>query len=201
MKSTALLLLFAAVVAFAEQHTATHYLITEATVANLLSAAGANVASSQVHLPMQLTASNPEPHLEIIAVRKLTEHELNLEVRCQTTSECLPFDALIDVNDTDAISAAHSPLSPHIFARRSRVDETTEKSPFTAGHPVSTLDRLRSGTQVVLVILDGRMRIQLPAVTMDDGARGALIRVCTLDRKKTFHAVVLDGSTVKGVIE
>ncbi|HEV2575606.1 MAG TPA: flagella basal body P-ring formation protein FlgA [Acidobacteriaceae bacterium] len=195
MKLLALTLPMAASLAFAQQHQAMHYPIIETTVANLLHADGTNVTSSQVHLPMQLAAATPDPHLEIVAARKVTEHELDLEVRCQAIRECLPFDALVDTNDANTITALdRSARQPSAHAVPEKVSSPVE--------PIATMsDHLAAGAQVVLVIADGRMRIHLPAIAVDSGAKGTQIRVCTLDRKKIFHAVVVDGGTVQGVVE
>ena len=57
------------------------------------------------------------------------------------------------------------------------------------------------GARAVLLIVDGRMRIHLPVIAMDSGSKGTRIRVCTLDRKKIFDALVVDGGTVQGAIE
>ena len=202
MKLLALILSMAASLAFAQQRQGMHYPITEATVANLLHANGTSVDSSQVHLPMQLAAAIPDPHLEIVAARKVTEHELDLEVRCQATSECLPFDALVDTSDANTIAASvRGSLSPDKSAQQLSAREVPEKSTPAVGSIAATSDHLHAGAQIVLVIVDGRMRIHLPAIAVDSGAKGAQIRACTLDRKKIFHAVVVDGKTAQEVVE
>lgn len=202
MKALALVLPIVASFAFAQQPQGMHYSITPAAIANLLHANGTNVASSQVHLPMQLTAAIPEPHLEIVRTRRVTEHELDLEIHCQATSECLPFDAVVDVNDANTMAAeARTGGSFGMFARQSSVEETTEKPSLPAESTASSVDRLQVGTQAILVIIDGRMRIHLPVIAMDSGYKGTIIRVCTLDRKKIFQAIVVNDAMVQGAVQ
>ncbi|HZQ43560.1 MAG TPA: flagella basal body P-ring formation protein FlgA [Acidobacteriaceae bacterium] len=202
MKPLALVLPIAASLAFAQQPRGMHYSITATAIANLLRANGTNVTSSQVHLPMELTAAIPEPHLEIVRTRRVTDHELDLEVHCQATSECLPFDALVDVNDANTITAgAHTGGSFDRPSRQAGVEEVIESSSLPVESTASTSDQLRVGAHAVLVIVDGPMRIHLPVIAMDSGSKGTLIRVSTLDRKKIFHALVVDGATVQGTLQ
>ncbi|HEX5284314.1 MAG TPA: flagella basal body P-ring formation protein FlgA [Bryocella sp.] len=201
MKQLALVLTMAASLAFAQQRQEMHYPITEATVANLLRAKGTNVTSSQVHLPMQLTATTAEPRLEIVATHRVAEHELDLEVRCQAAGECLPFDALVDLKNANTIGeAAYGGASSDISARHFSAHDVAEL-PSLQGESIASPDYLRVGARAVLVIVDGGMRIHLPVVAMDSGSKGTRIRVCTLDRKKIFDVVVVDGGTVQGAVE
>lgn len=201
MKSLVLVLPMAASLAFAQQRNGMDYPITQAAVASLLRANGANVDSSQVHLPMQLTATTAEPHLEIVATRRVAKHELDLEVHCQATAECLPFDALVDINDASTIGlGAYGGASSVESARQSSRHDVPEQSSLPDESNAST-DYLRVGGRVTLVMVDERMRIHLPVIAMDSGSKGTRIRVCTLDRKKIFDAFVVDSQTVQGAVK
>ena len=201
MKPLALALPVAASLVFAQQPQM-HYSVTATAIADLLRANGIEVTSSQVHLPMELTAAIPEPHLEMVRTRGVTAHELELEVRCQDTSECLPFDVLIDVNDANTMTAAaHTGGSFDRPSRQPGVEAAIERSSLPVESTASPSGQLRVGAQAVLVIVDGGMRIHLPVIAMDSGSKGTLIRVSTLDRKKIFHAVVVNGATVQGALQ
>lgn len=201
MRPLALVLPMAASLAFAQQRKGMDYPITEAAVASLLRANGADVASSQVHLPMQLTATTAEPHLEIIATRRVANHEVDLEIHCQTAGECLPFDALVDIGAESKFAAG---VYAGVSSGRPAPQHSARDLPERPGLPddsTASSESLRVGMHAVLVIVDGPMRIHLPVIAMDSGAKGTRIRVCTLDRKKIFDALVVDGGTVQGVIE
>jgi flagella basal body P-ring formation protein FlgA len=53
----------------------------------------------------------------------------------------------------------------------------------------------------VLRICSGHLDIHLQVLAMDSGLIGQQVRVCTLDRKTVFHAVVTGEATVTGAME
>lgn len=201
MKPLVFVLPLAASLAIAQQPQGTRYPISTTAIAKFLQAHGTKATSSQIHLPMQLTATIPEPHFEIARTRRVADHELDLEVHCQSASECLPFRAMVDVNDSDTVSAAvNTEDSLNRPARQSSVEAVIHATSLPT-EPAAPAPDLRVGAQAVLVIIDGRMRIHLPVIAMDSGSQGTSIRVCTLDRKRIFHAVVVNGETVQGALQ
>ena len=177
----------------------TRYPITEASVAKLLQTSGVDVTSSYVHLPMKLTAKSSDPHLQIVATQRVMDGEVRLQLRCRVAGDCLPFDAIVDTGNRGAIIAdikqrANSnypvPSSNHstIAALGLRTVEGTQAF-------------VRAGLRVLLVIQGGKMEIHLPVIAIDSGSKGTVVRVCSVDRKKTFRAMVVDSSTVRGLVE
>jgi Chaperone for flagella basal body P-ring formation len=197
MRTLVLLLPVAASLASANASGTVRYPITGPMVANFLQANGVNVTSAQVRLPMELTAATPDPQLEIVGTQTGRDGELRLELRCQRAGECLAFSALVYVGDEKAIPVAKKPehSSDKLASIRS-LSGATGPAVLRSNSP-----GLRVGSQVVLLIEDGQMQIHLPVVAMDSGSSGGRVRVCTLNRKKVFQAVVVDAGVVRGVIE
>lgn len=201
MRVLAVLLPIIASVAFAQGSPGYRYPMTASMVANFLRANGVAVTSSQVHLPMQLKATAPEPQFEIAGSRTMNNGELRLELRCHPISECPPFYVSVDIADTRASTAVvQAESSSNSFAdlplahKPATVDFNQQQSSSRTGY-------LRLGSRVVLAIRDGRMQIRLPVIAMDSGSSGTQVRVCTLDRKKIFHAFVVDSALVRGILQ
>lgn len=181
--------------------------ISEADIAKALGAAGISVDASQVHLPMYMSTADASPKLEIVTAQPLGDNQVHLELRCAATSECLPFLATLDVKGANLISAAIRIK----IASEAKASHQTVVPGGAAGYPelretvVSAVPRdkpkLRVGSQAVLEIRDGLMDIHLQVLAIDAGEVGQQVRVCTLDRKKVFHARVTSEGTVTGVVE
>jgi len=54
------------------------------------------------------------------------------------------------------------------------------------------------GSHVTLELSDRQMHIQLQGIAIDTGEPGHEIRVASLDRRHTYHGIVVDPTTVKG---
>ena|ERR1700761_3687831 len=188
--------------AMAQGVNGSRYPITATDVAKELGVAGINLDASQIHLPVNMNASSASPNLEIVTVRSLKDNHVRLELRCRTTSECLPFLATLDIEDADALTAAI----------RLKADSTNSASPKVSQPGGMQIDqelrgfrgdrgRLRVGSQAVMEIRDGHIDIHLQVLAIDSGSIGQQVRVCTLDRKKVFHATVTGEGSVSGVME
>ena len=190
----AALLILLADVALAQGLTGPRYPITQGDIAKALRVAGVSVEMSHVSLPVQMSATVAEPKLEIVTADPLGTNQVALKLRCYAASECLPFVAFAVVEDPK--SAADS--------IRSKITSTTPArhlmdSRMTAA-PASK-SSLKVGSRAVMEMRDGHMEIHLQVLAMDDGALGQQVRVCTLDRKKTFRATVTGEGTVTGEME
>lgn len=190
---TAGALIFLANLALAQNVGVLRYPISENEIAKVLVALGMSVDASQIHIPVHMSAAIAEPKLEIVTASPLGSNQIRLEFRCQATSVCLPFLAILDVrNAASVVSVLRSEASPVSLA----------------GHPttlrmVDPLARpqLKVGSRAVMEIRDGHMDIHLPVLAMDTAAIGQALRVCTLDRKRVFHATVTGDRTVAGAMQ
>lgn len=179
--------------------------ISVAVIAAALRSDGLDVEPSQIHLPMSLSSASASPELEVLATERLSRNRIGLLLRCRKAGDCVPFHATVELaNDSD--DAVLSAVQGHrLKAQMQRKDDEANAS----AAPVSMEDNrqletsspVRVGYRVVLLMRDGHLRIQLPVIAVDSGAIGAEIRVCTMDRKKIFHATVLDKNTVEGRVQ
>jgi hypothetical protein len=169
---------------------------------------GLDVKPSDVHLPMILSASTTLPDLEITATERLADGRVRLQLRCRKAGECVPFNATLDVRGAAAVVAEagvkSAPRGEATTIGNPRnvgsiaEDESLESSPVGIANRTLTL---RAGSKVMLVLKDDYMTIHMPVIALDGGAPGAGVRVRTTDRKKIFHATVVDQRTVTGVVD
>ena len=179
------------------------YPITESTVVSFLQSNGIFIAPSQVHLPMPLSAKSSLPELEVTAAQQVNHHQLQIGFRCVQAGECLPFNATLEVMNSDNVSAELRA----VIASHSNISELADNSIAGSLHaqvPALQAKRVasklaRAGTRVCLIIRDGHMEIHLPVLMLDTAAAGKQVRVSSLDRKKVFSATVVDSQTVSGV--
>jgi hypothetical protein len=182
--------------------------MSSAVVARGLETDGLDVKPSDVHLPMILSASTPSPDLEITATERVADGRVRLQLRCRKAGECVPFDAMLDVRSAAAV-AAEAGVKSASSGGVTKIGnpgnagsipggESLGSSPAGIANRTSTL---RAGSKVMLVLKDDYMTIHMPVIALDSGAPGSGVRVCTADRKKTFHATVVDQTTVMGVVD
>jgi Chaperone for flagella basal body P-ring formation len=189
----------------AQSKSSTRYPISEAMVALAMQTKGLDVKPSEVHLPMILSAAGESPQLEIASAERLDDGRLRVQLRCRNATECLPFNATLDVpagaisQEVGVLKAlSGAPISASARALHATgVDQTRLLN--AEAHSAATA--LRVGSHVTLVLTGGHMQINLPAIAMDSAAPGTDVRVCTPDRKQTFHGTVVDATTVKGLVE
>lgn len=179
--------------AVAQGLTGSRYLISEADIVKQLSVLGVSVDVSQVHLPLHMSAAVVSPKLEIVTAQSMGGDQVRVECRCGEASDCLPFLATVVVRDSDLVAAEI----------RSRIGLATggQQTLLRNGLSAGTRVRLGVGSRAVLIIRDGHLDIRLQVLAIDSGTIGQQIRVCTLDRKKVFHAIITGEGTLAGVLE
>jgi hypothetical protein len=187
-------LLFLASAAMAQGLIGSRYPISESDIAKGLDALGISVNASQVHLPAHMSAAISSPKLAIVTAQPLGSNQIRIELRCPTVEECLPFFATLDVKDANLISA-------EIHLKTASAAAASHQTAMRAGGESVNQPRLRVGSHAVMIIRDGHLNIHLHVLAIDSGAIGQQVRVCTLDRKKVFHATVTGEATVTGATE
>lgn len=189
--------------ALGQEGQTTRYPVTEAAIAQFLNRMEVYVAPSQVHLPMALTSKSYSPDLEITSVEPAGNDTLQVGFRCAKGGECLPFNAIVDGVSSTVLSAKlRRPTGAALD------DSTSGRAavPPEIKSPVAERDKssgaiLKAGTRVRLVIRSGHMEIHMPVLAMESGAAGKEVRLCSLDRKKSFRATVIDDKSVIGSAE
>jgi flagella basal body P-ring formation protein FlgA len=184
------------------------YPVTENVVSLALRASGIDVEPSRVHLPTRLSAATASPELEITASERVADGRVRLHLRCRKAGDCLPFNVTLDLH-SDVVVAAEAGTLHEVSAISAQANVVEAKTPVAtrelarpANSGLQENDAsLRVGSRVSLIIEDSRMRIRLPVIAIDSGGIGSDVRVCTPDHKKTFHATVVDPTTVRGAVE
>jgi hypothetical protein len=170
------------------------YPISGADIARELGVVGVNVNASQVRLPANMSAASASPKLEIVTVQPVGDNQVRLGLRCPTAGECLPFLATADVKDAIQVTA-------EIRVKTGSPAAVSHQATLQIAASQVSQPRLTVGSQAVLIIRDGHLDIHLQVLAIDSGEIGQRVRVCTLDRKKVFHATVNGVGTVTGVME
>ena len=171
------------------------YAISDADIAKALSAAGVSVEASQVHLPARMSETIESPRLEIATAKPMGDNQLRI-LNCIVIRLPNAFlsSRAVDVKHADLISTEIQPRSavatPASHQTTLKIDAGQVRQP-----------RLRVGSHAVLRIRDGHLDIHLQVMAIDTGVVGQQVRVCTLDRKMVFHAIVTGEGTVTGVME
>ena len=187
------------------------YPISEAAIAGVLRARGLDVEPTQIRLPMQISSPSASPGLEIVSAQRFGGVRVRLRLRCQKVSECLPFYVVLNLRSESELqlfvpgSNAPAMSSGQPFAAAAQREISWPVSAQARGGavslPVAPATGVHVGEHITLLIQDGHMQIQLPALAIDTGAPGSEVRVCSEDHKKTFRGFVLDANTVRGEIE
>ncbi|HEY4356781.1 MAG TPA: hypothetical protein VGN16_13610 [Acidobacteriaceae bacterium] len=174
-----------------------HYSLTSGQVAHSLARTfaerGITISDSQVSLPANVVASDPEPVLEVRSIEPLGHLATNrpgevssaIKLACHDSAACLPFYAIVAMpqgaslnTQTQAIAAAH---------------ETAARSRNT---PVQYT--IRAGAHATLLMDDSATHIQMSVVTLENGTTGQTIRVSSPDHKQTYNAQVVSADVLKG---
>jgi hypothetical protein len=182
------------------------YPMSSDVVAQALKANGLEVKPSEVYLPMMLSSAAPSPAIEITATERLADGRVRLQLRCRKAGECVPFNATLDIQSSAAVAAEAGAQSGSsegaTTGKPMNVESIGGSEPGGASHGVIANETsvLRAGSRVMLVLRDDHMTIHMPVIALDSGAPGAEVRVSRADRRKMFHATVVDKTTVTAVV-
>lgn len=162
---------------------------------------GLEVRADDVHMPMPLSAAVSNPPLEIVGMDRLPDGHLRLRLRCPHAGDCLPFGVTL-VHGVAAPVLLASALTPAPRASAessvaSPQSEMTAASIHVSEAPVA----VHAGARLTMLLDDGHMHIHLPVISLGSATGDGSIRVATPDGKQTYRAVVVDATTVRGIIE
>lgn len=159
--------------------------IAAAAVAAALSQAGLRADLSRIDLPGTLSSS-AEPQLRVNSAELLPDGRLRVRLVCGQTSACQPF--FVTVHSASASDAATSLAGMQI-----------ERQTGAPTRPMASV-HVVAGQHTTLLLADEHMRITLPVIVVDSGSQGAEVRVSSLDRKQTFHALVTETGALRGML-
>ena len=148
-------------------------------IATALVSEGLEVNSTQLQLLSNVT-SIAGATVHLTKLNQESAGTILAEFGCRRR-QCLPFYVLMhDVHTNNKI--------------RKSIDQTAAgKSPVT--NPL-----IRRGKPVTLMLEGSNCRITVPAISLEHGMQGQVIRVASLDHKRTFHAEVINETTVRSTL-
>ncbi len=155
-------------------------------VAEAISAtAGAPISASQVEFLGEVRAI-PNAKFSVVGVERLHRNGAAVKLRCQRSSDCLPFYVVLHAGDVAKTLARTA----------------TEAS---AGGPGQTSraekQRAVKGGDRATLVLEGKdMRIVMPVICLQNGSLGQSIRVSSRDHRKIYEAEVIETGLVKGTL-
>ncbi len=151
--------------------------VSNKQVVQALRSAGVETSPSQVRLLANVTSTEGAT----LRVKNMKESSRGIlaELVCRNPGQCIPFYALIDSDDaasfvkSAALRPAAAPKTPPLIAR---------------------------GQLITLLIQDSDFRIVLPAVCLENGVSGQIIRVTSPDRKRIYTAQVVSDKLVRSTL-
>ena len=149
--------------------------VSREQVADAMQAAGFEITADHLQLLTDVT-SIPGASLRVAKVTTQSPGTALAQLNC-TARGCLPFYVLVH----DAQIAAASSVTVRVSNR--------EKA---QSHPL-----IKRGKRVTLLIEDSDLRIVLPAISLEPGAQGQVIKVSSPDRKRNYKAEVMSATLVR----
>ncbi len=121
-----------------------------------------------------------------------------LQMHCSSREVCLPFYVVVHLTGREA-AAGPTPAAAANSAGEPRGAEAAVTSATVSATHTEQRPLLRSGETVLLVIDSGKLHLRLPAICLQSGSPGSMIRVrSAAARGPVFQAEVLDRRTVRG---
>jgi len=161
-------------------------LITPAHMTAVLVSSGLHVTADQVEPLSPVTAAESNPRLKAANVEPLDANTTKIRMQCERTAVCLPFYVLIHWQDPDKALQALTRLPNDAPAKshRTRAEDLL----------------VRNGKNATLIFEGPNLRMTLPVLCLQNGARGQHVRVISQDRKKIFLARVTGPGIVTSAV-
>ena len=163
--------------------------------ASLASGGAPGVPTTRPQKPGEVTCGATErvrSHADFEAVRKSWDPLLaswNLVARCRRPEECVPF--LVRVPGSTASQQFVRPSSPR------------KPKPGLIGPPAALrLDRdlaVKPGQRVTLQWEERGIRLEIPVVCLDGGAKGDTVRARVGQRGRVLRAIVMDSGQLRAI--
>ena len=152
--------------------------VSREQIAGAMQAAGFETTVAQLQLLSNVTALAGAA-IRVAKVKTESAGTALAELHCKK-KQCLPFYVLVhDGNFAKDVA---------IIADRASTGTPT-------AHPL-----IERGKPVTLLIENADLRIVLPAVSLEGGMQGQIIKVASPDRKRIYRAEVVSGTTVRSTL-
>lgn len=159
--------------------------ISGARVAQALQAAGVKAEPGDIKFLSVVDAKETDFRLSAVEFERLTPSTTRVRLQCETTAQCLPFYVVL-----------YSVRPLHEIERPAHEPERRPRKAVAAEEPWL----VRTGTSVKLILEGKTLRMTMPAICLQNGRRGDMIRVTGSDRKLVFLAEVIESQLVRGKI-
>jgi hypothetical protein len=181
---TAALLTLLPLVMAATTQPAARFSVSPQRVVEALASAGVPATASRVRFLSPVTATAENCGLEVVRVSKWTGNSMKVELRCHDHRACLPFYVLLGSTET---ADARGP-------------KTTSGQPGVLVPIPATQTLMRDGDPATLVFEGQALRITMPVICLESGARGQKIRVVSTDHKRFFKAEIVRAGLLKAAL-
>lgn len=205
-----LCLVIGCAVARAQGKLGQRYPLTANAIACSLHKDGLDVHPEDVHMPMMLSAAVSDPVLEMVGADRMPDGHLRLRLRCHKAGDCVAFSVTLTHGTGVPSLLAAAPALPKINTAPAnaaathlteRADEQSGESAQPSSDKVEAPLSLHPGAKVTMLLDEGHIHIHLPVLLVEIASAGKETRVVTPDHKQVYRAVVLDATTVRGIIE
>lgn len=158
-------------------------LVSPEQAAAAMRAAGFDTSADKLQMLSAVT-TNPDATLRVVKVVTASSGKVLAELACNESSGCLPFYVLAAESTPAAVAM---PREIH--------NNPTVKVSATRTQPLVV-----RGQPVTLIIESTDLRITLPAICLEGGLPGQTIRVASPDRKRIYHAEIVNKATVRSTL-
>jgi hypothetical protein len=161
--------------------------LTSAQIASAISSAGMQISADQVTLLSDVVAKTSTPNLKVQAIERMPDGRMRVRLDCGDTDQCVPFFVIIHVGESAA------PGSASVAAVRTGAANPGSKQPYNSF-------TIRAGAPAILLLDGSHVHIKVAVVCLENGSTGQAIRVSSQDRRQTYTAEVVDGTTLRGTL-
>jgi hypothetical protein len=151
---------------------------SQARVADALTQSGLQTAPDQIQFLFVAGSAHRNARLHVVSTAKWIDGTRKAHLRCENSSECLPFYVIVRSKTGLPSGASHA------------LDQTE----------IVMAPVLHGGQPTTLFLQSQTVQITLPVVCLQSGRPGEHIRVASLDRKRTYEVEVLESGLVRGVL-
>lgn len=153
--------------------------VSREQIATAMRLAGFDASAAQLQLLSNITSFEGAT-LRVAKVTRESADTVLAELNCQKR-QCLPFYVL--VHDAD-IAGSAAVTVPRLLGGNS-----------AEAHPL-----IGRGQAVTLIIATKSLRIVLPAISLEAGMQGQVIKVASPDRKRIYRGEVVSSTTVRSTL-
>ena len=153
--------------------------ISARPVAQAIRSGGSSVEESEIQFLTNVRASVRNPSITVVSIHEGLSGSQKVKLRCRTNSECLPFYVLVQ------------------SAQAGRVESAKPAEPAATAKETALPQLVRKGDPAMLVLENADLRIRVPVVCMEGGARGQKIRLTSQDHRQFYRGEVIAAGLLK----